>query len=639
MPKIFGYQNFRSEPLGGPSQTRPDFQPAWEYVDNHAAVFWGDCFSKEKIEKRDFVFESPDVLVIVIGNIYLKDKFSSKYPDVRTLQGHGCPATVAHVYCHYGVDGVAHLLGDFVLIIKDKKAQKLFLIRDKMGGRKLYFTVVGGTILFSTQLKKLLSVPGVSREIDYFALESFLKFGYVIAPATIFKSIRELEPGQFIECGEGSYKVVHYWRLHPSTEVHGNRGELREALYNKIDESISARFNEKERIGVYLSGGIDSNTLLAVLSRLADPSKIQTMSIGYGEEYRDYHELNQARLGAAHCGSNHHELINGPEHIDTYLCRMVWQFEQPFGNPALISWVSLSDLAKDLVDVVFIGAGADEILGGYKRYNALVFLQSYYKIPFASFVNEIFKASLSHLPIGANHYSIVHRLKNLSESIQADIFKTNEALLFGRYDRLREKLLLPNFRKTSCESEPSLASYYTAAGSSDPLRQIFIADCYSDLVSEQLTRALIPLAEWDVDFRAPFSDPDFLEYCLNIPNKHKADFFRTKILYREAVRNILPPQIMQQKKRGMSHPIAFWFQGPLYEKVMAILSPDNPALSNYFDMNYLRSLAKEHYSKRRNWGGLLWKMVVFSMWHKVFIEHKFTDMPDFRLRDLGSFGK
>jgi len=504
-----------------------------------------------------------------------------------------------------------------------------------MGGRKLYFTVLDGKIFFSPQLKTLLAVAGVSRDIDYLALESFLKFGYVISPATIFKSIRELEPGQLIESGKGSYKVIPYWRLHLTTEIRRDRGELRATLYKQIEDSILARFNTNERIGIYLSGGIDSNTLLAVLSRTCDPSKIQTMSIGYGEQYKDYHELTQARLAADHAGSNHHELINGPEHIDKYLCRMVWQFEQPFGNPALISWVSLSDLAKNLVDVVFVGAGADEVLGGYKRYNALVFLQMYFRIPFSSVSNKIFQSSLSRLSTGANHYSIVHRLQKLSESIQPDIFKTNEALLCGRYDRLRENLFLPNFQKTSCGPEPSLAPYYSAAGTPDPLRQISVADCYSDLVSEQLTRALIPLAEWGVDYRAPFSDPDFMEFCLNIPNKYKADLFRTKIVYKEAVRNILPLQIIRQKKRGMSHPIAFWFQGPLYKRLMSVLSLNNPALIDYFDVNYLRMLGQEHYSKKRNWGGLLWKIVVFSMWHKIFIENKFTDKPDFTLKDIG----
>jgi asparagine synthase (glutamine-hydrolysing) len=631
MPQIFGYQNISGSPLRERSQIRPDFQPIMEYLGNDAALFWGGNLQKQK---KDFVYDSSELLVILVGNIYLKENFYAKYPEFKKIQGQGNAAKVANLYCNYGHDEVLNLTGDFILIIKDKKSKKLILIRDKMGGRKLYFTVQDGNIIFSSKLKTLLMVPGVSREIDYFALESFLKFGYIISPATIFKSIRELEPGHFVECGKGTYKVVPYWRLHSSSEIRRDRSAIREILYKRIEENIYARFNANERIGIYLSGGIDSNTLLAFLSKISDPSKIQTMSIGYGEEYKDYHELNQARLGAGHFGSNHHELINGPEHIDKYLCRMVWQFEQPFGNPALISWVSLSDLAKNLVDVVFVGAGADEVLGGYKRYNALNFLQIYYKIPFGAVPNKILKSALSHLSVGANHYNIIYRIRNLSESVQSDILKTNEALLFGGYDDIRENLFLPNFQKTGYRAGPSLAAYYLTADTSDPLRQIFITDCYTDLVSEQLTRALIPLAECDIDYRAPFSDPDFMEFCLNIPNQYKADLFRTKIVYKEAVRNILPEQIIIQKKRGMSHPISFWFQGTLYESLMSILSFNKSALKNYFDMNYLLMIGQEHYSKKRNWGGLLWKMVVFSMWHKIFMENKFTSQPDFSLKDI-----
>ncbi len=631
MPQVFGYKDLSAIPSGRPTPIRPDFHPTEEFIDDDTAVFLSVNLSKRS---EDFTYESSDLLVVVVGNIYLKEDLGSKYPELERPQDSGCAAVVAYLYRHYGRDEVAKLSGDFILIIKEKRAEKLILIRDRMGGRKLFYTVSSGSLIFASQLKTLIAIHGVSRDLDHFALESFLKFGYIIAPTTIFKSIRELEPGQLIECGKGNYNVVQYWRLRPSDEIELAGDDLRKALYKNIEQAIAARFNPRERIGIYLSGGVDSNTLLAVLSRMCDPSKIHTVSIGYGEQYKDYHELSQARLGAAYFGSSHHELINGPEHIDAHLCRMVWQFEQPFGNPALISWVSLSDLAKDLVDVVFVGAGADEVLGGYKRYNALMFLRRYYGIPCSSLLTKAFQAPLSRLSVGANHYSVINRLQKFSQSIHPDILKTNEAFLFGDYDELRTNLFLPNFRKASRGAEPSLVPYYFSAGTSDPLRQIFIADCYSNLVSEQLSRALIPLAEWDVDYRAPFSDPDFLEFCLNIPNRCKAGFLRTKILYKEAVKNILPSQIMTQKKRGMSHPVAFWFQGALHEKLLSVLSSKNPALVDYFDVNHLRRLAQEHHSRKRNWGELLWKMVVFSMWHKIFVENKSTGMPDFRLSDI-----
>lgn len=633
MPKIFGYHNLSIVPLSRASKIQPDFRSDKEYSDVDTAIFRTGTPSNREGE---LIYEGPDLHVITMGNIYQRENLYSRHPELEDFQDQGFAAKMARLYGLLGYDAFAGLTGDFILIIKDNKARKLILIRDKVGGRKLYFTVLDGRLIFSSQIKSLLNVPGVSREIDYSAFESFLQFGYTIAPATIFKAIRELEPGHFIECEKGAYKVAQYWQLHPSSEINLNPVELREALHKKIEEGILARFDADERIGVYLSGGIDSNTLLAVLCRVCDPSKIQTMSIGFGEEYRDYHELNQARFGARHFGSSHHELINGPEHIDKHLCRMVWQYEQPFGNPSLISLVSLSDLARDLVDVVFVGAGADEVLGGYKRYNALQFLLSYNKLPFNSPASRLFRSLLFRMPVGANHYSIITRIKKLSEAIQPDILKANEVLLFGDFDEVRENLLLPDFLKTRGGSRPSLAAFYSAADGSDPLRQVFIADCYSDLVSEQLTRALVPLAEYGIDYRAPFCDPDFMEFCLNIPNKYKAGYFRTKIVYKDAVRGILPAQIMKQKKRGLSHPVAFWLQDQLYERLMSILSFDNPSLNNYFNMSFLHRICQEHYSRKQNWSGLLWRVVVFAMWHKIFIENTLTGMPDLSLRDIGA---
>ncbi len=631
MGQIFGYKNIKGDPSSYLSKIKPDFQTAIEHVKNDAALFLGGNVLKEK---KDLLFENSELLVIVEGNIYFKKHLYAKYPKSQEFQDEGLALTIANLYWNYGRDILSDLTGDFILIIEEKTEKKLIIVRDKLGGRKLYYTFSNGNIIFSSKIKSLLCVPGISRDIDYFALESFLKFGYIIAPNTIFDSIKELRPGHLIEISIGDYEIVPYWNLHLGDEMSEDRSEIREMLYERIEENISARMKAKERIGIYLSGGIDSNTLLAIISKYRNPSEIETMSIGYGEQYKDYHELNQARFSANYFGSNHHELINGPEHIDRYLCETVWQFEQPFGNPALISWTALSELAKDLVDVVFIGAGADEVLGGYRRYNALNLLHLYYRIPYCSLVNKILKGVLGTLPVGANHYDLIYRLRKFFDGVQPDILKTNEILLFGDYDNLRKNIFLENLLKNECNKEPTLDTYYQIANSNDLFKQVFIADCYTDLVSEQSTRALIPLDKYGIDYRSPFSDPNFMLMCLNIPNKYKMNLFETKIIYKEAVCGILPQKIIKQKKRGMSHPVNLWFQGPLYKVLKSILSSNNKALRNYFNIDHLRIAAEEHYRKKLDWGNLLWKMLIFTMWYKLFIENKLSSMPDFSLKDI-----
>jgi len=631
MGQIFGYMNIRGNPSSYLSKIKSDFQPAFEYIDNNAALFLGENVGKEK---KELLFEDSELLVIVDGNIYFKKHFYAKYPKSQEFQERDSALIIANLYRDYGLDIIFDLNGDFILFIKEKAENRLIIVRDKMGGRKLYYTISNGKIIFSSKIKSLLCVPGISRDIDYFALESFLKFGYIIAPTTIFRSIKELKPGHLMEISIDDYEIVPYWNLHPGDEMREDRSEIREMLYERIEENISIRMKTKERIGIYLSGGIDSNTLLAIISKYRNPSEIETMSIGYGEQYKDYHELNQARFSANYFGSNHHELINGPEHMDKYLCETVWQFEQPFGNPALISWVALSELAKNLVDVVFVGAGADEVLGGYRRYNALNFLKLYYKFPYHSLTNKVLGSLLGTLSIGANHYDLVYRLHKFFDGVDSDILKTNEVFLFGNYSRARENIFLENFLESECRKEPTLDRYYRVGNTNDCFKQIFIADCYTDLVSEQLTRALVPLDKYGIDYRSPFIDPDFMLTCLNIPDRYKMNLFGTKIIYREAVSSILPEKIIKQKKRGMNHPISFWFQGPLYEPLKSILSPDSVALRDYFNIDYLRAAAQEHYGKKRDWGNLLWKMVVFSMWHKLFIENKLSSMPNFSLQDI-----
>ncbi|MFX0197668.1 MAG: asparagine synthetase B family protein [Candidatus Hodarchaeota archaeon] len=636
MGQVFGYKNIKGNPSGYLSKIKPDFHPAIERIGSDTGLFLGGNIPKKT---EELLFENSELFIILEGNLYFKKHFYSKYPKSQEHQHRGNAVVIANLYVDYGLDILSDLTGDFILLIQENAEKKLIIVRDKIGGRKLYYTFLNGYIIFSSKIKSLLYLPGISRHIDYFALESFLKFGYVVAPTTIFRSIKELGPGHLIEISKDDYKIRQYWNLHNGDEIRGNRGQIREMLYKEIEENISVRLKPKERIGIYLSGGIDSNTLLALISKFRNPAEIDTMSIGYGEQYKDYHELNQARFSANYFGSNHHELTNGPEHIDKYLCKTVWDFEQPFGNPALLSWTALSELAKNLVDVVFVGAGADEVLGGYRRYNALNLLELYYRIPYYSLLNKILKGVLGTLPVGANHYDLFYRVRKFFDGVQSDILKTNEIFLFGDYDSLRKNIFLENFLKTECKKEPTLDKYYQIANTNDCFKQIFIADCYTDLVSEQLTRALIPLDEYGIDYRSPLSDPDFMVMCLNIPNKYKMSLFETKIIYKEAANSILPKKIVKQKKRGMSHPVNLWFQGPLYGALMSILSSDDIALRNYFNIDYLHAAAEEHYSKKRDWGSLLWKMIVFSMWHKLFMENKLSSMPEFNLADICLTGR
>lgn len=272
MNQIFGYKNINNYPSSWISKVKPDLQPSSQYIENDVALFWGGYLPKEK---NDVLFENSELLVVVEGNIYFKKAFYTKYPKYRKFQYEGfAAAIIAHLYLSYGLNIISDLTGDFIIIVAKKAEKRLIIVRDKMGGRKLYYTLSNGNIIFSSQIKTLLGVPGISRDIDCFALESFIKFGYVIAPATIFESVKELEPGHLIEISKGEFEVKPYWTLHPSNEIDQSRNQIQELLYENIEENISDRMKPKERIGIYLSGGIDSNTLLAVISKHHDPSKI-----------------------------------------------------------------------------------------------------------------------------------------------------------------------------------------------------------------------------------------------------------------------------------------------------------------------------------------------------------------------------
>jgi len=631
MFQLFGYKKLNDNSSKVQFDYEQVFQPQMEFNEGKIILFCNDAIQGEK---GDHIFENSELLIIVQGNIYFQKEFFAKYPDLQKHQSNGAATIVAKLYMISGDNCFAQLNGDYIIILIEKRENILTVARDKMGGRKIYHTDHDGNLIISTNIKNLLHVSGVSRELNNYALESFIMFGYSIAPNTIFKSIKELEPGHLIKSAGDGYQDICYWKLNASRLLTESKDETRELLYEKIEENISLRIKPNDRIGIYLSGGIDSNTILGVLSTLIKPSDIHTMSIGYGEQFKDYHELNLARFSANHFGSTHHELINGPENIESNLCKMAWQFEQPFGNPALISWISLADLAKKHVDVVFVGAGPDEVLGGYNRHKALNFLNIYNKVPLNSAINKICKSIFTKMSVGANHYALSYRLRKLFETIRPDILQANEAMLHKDYSDLRQNLFLDAYLTNQTGPIPSMSTYYEMADTEDSFIKIFIADIYIDLVSEQFTRSFIPLDIFNIDYRAPFSDPDFLSMCLGFPHRYKANLTQTKILYKEAVSRILPERIIKQKKRGMSHPVNLWLQDSLYDSLKSILSNNNKALNSYFNMNFLNRIAEEHYSRKNDWGNLLWKMIVFSMWYKLFIDNKFTEMPEIRLNEL-----
>ena len=309
--------------------------------------------------------EDGSVTIVFNGEIYnfreLKSELENKGHSFTT---HSDTETIVHAYEEYGSECLKRLRGMFGLAIWDDKKQQFFLARDRVGKKPLYYSVTrDNTLVFGSELKSLLEHPNVSREINVEALDAYLTLGYVPDPLSIFRGIQKLPPGHYLTFDQSGVQTVEYWDFE-FEESSGTESDYLEELRHLLDESVRIRLVSDVPLGAFLSGGVDSSTVVALMARNMD-QPVKTFSIGFHED--SYNELEFARLTAKKFGTDHHEFIVTPEICDI-VDELVWHFDEPFADSSAIPTYMVSKLAREFVTVILSGDGGDELFAGYTRY-------------------------------------------------------------------------------------------------------------------------------------------------------------------------------------------------------------------------------------------------------------------------------
>jgi asparagine synthase (glutamine-hydrolysing) len=560
--------------------------------------------------------------IVFNGEIYnFRDLRSDLIQRGHCFQTHSDTECILHLYEEEGERCVDRLRGMFAFALWDARRRLLYLARDRMGKKPLYYWHRDGLFLFASEIKALLCHPAVSRCLDYEALHHYLAFGYTPADRSIFAGIAKLPPAHFAILQEGVLSAQRYWKLPPgATPAHPGTAlqEIGERVRHVLKEAVRLRLESDVPLGVFLSGGIDSSAVVASM-RAITAGRIATFSIGFGRAAPSFDELPMARLVARRFETDHHEEILEPKATDL-LPTIVTHFDEPFADSSAIPTFIVAQATARHVKVALSGIGGDESFAGYPRYLGVRLSDGYARLPRP--IRSIPEAILPHLvresEASRNWGDWVRRFVNGAARPLPDRY-IGWTRFFDELDLTR--LATPALRKEwTADVERIHRGAFAAHGHADPMDGVFRIDLSTYLPEDLLVLADRMSMAHSLEMRAPFCDHLLIQESLGIPPRTKLPGFRLKGLLKAAFADILPPQILSHRKQGFMIPLGRWLRTDLRETMEDLLSPARVRDRGLFVPEAVEALKREHIAGIRSHSDRLWTLMVAELWLRLYLD-------------------
>ncbi len=552
--------------------------------------------------------EDETVAVVFNGEIYNYQEITAEL-EARghVFKTRSDTETIVHAYEEYGDECVTRFRGMFAFALWDRVFQRLLVVRDRLGIKPLYFYRDGESLLFASEIKSLLEAPGIPREVDQEALNLYLSLRYVPGPRTMFRHISKLQPGHLMVVERGRVQIRKYWDVsYPSTT--GSTADPAE-FEDLLEESVRLRMIADVPLGVFLSGGIDSSAILAMMTRLRQGEPIKTFSIGYespdGASDNHNNEFVYARQAAQAFGADHHEFTLGALDFRDVIPQLVWHLDEPLADPSCIPLYFVSRLARRHITVVLSGEGADEILAGYGIYPKMLAVDNLRRIPG---VGPVAGRLAGQFP--ENRYQ--------------DILRMVAQPLAPRYrgvSRGFRPALQTRLTRQSTGSNALDAVYgplFDAVSHASPLNQMLYADSKVWLPDDLLLKADKMTMANALELRVPFLDHKLVEFAAQLPVSAKLAGGMGKVLLRRIMKGVLPESILHRSKKGFPVPTMDWLRGPLKEFTRETLLASDSACGAYFDAAVVREIVEQHEAGADRQQEL-WTLLVFEHWHRAFV--------------------
>jgi asparagine synthase (glutamine-hydrolysing) len=519
---------------------------------------------------------------------------------------------LVHGYEEWGEKVVQRLNGMFAFAIYDPRRDSVFLARDRMGIKPLHYAIDGDRLVFASELKALLRDPALRKGIDPAALDDYLAYEFVPSPGSIVRGIKKLAPGHTLtwSVARSTHEVRRYWSPQLNVDGAGGRGkgiEMEEEcqrLLSTLRESVRKELISDVPLGVFLSGGIDSSAVAAMMTQLG--GEVKSFSVGFAD--RSFDESAHARLVAKHLGTEHHELMLEPGMLLELVPRLPDLLDEPLGDASIIPTYLLSEFTRRHVKVALGGDGGDELFAGYPTLQAHRLAGYYLKAP--RLLREgLVEPVVRRLPVSRGNLSFDFRAKRF---VNGAAYPTSERhqRWMGSFDREARTALLARDARSQ---ERDVAE-------GDPLNQVLLLDMRNYLENDILVKLDRASMMASLEGRVPLLNNDFVEYATQLPLNMKLRGLRTKFLLKRALRGILPNSILNRSKKGFGIPVAHWFRGPLKEQLLSVLSPERIAREGFFDRAEVKRLLDDHLEGRRDNRKQLWTLFAFEMWHDGYLK-------------------
>jgi asparagine synthase (glutamine-hydrolysing) len=560
--------------------------------------------------------EDGSVVVVLNGEIY---NFAELRRDLGR-RGHrfateGDTEVIVHLYEEHGVDCVKHLHGMFAFAVWDKRHQRLLLARDRIGKKPLFYAHLDGGLTFASELGALLEDRSIERVVDVAAVDRFLAYGYVPAPHSIFASVRKLPPAHTLVLEQGRVSLTRYWTLDYGRKLSvRDPRELHEPILDAVRSATRRRLVADVPVGAFLSGGIDSSAVVAAMSEAAS-APVKTFSIGFDHDAFD--ELRHARRVAELFGTDHHEFVVRSDAI-SIIPKIVRHYGEPFADSSAIPSFYLAEVTRRHVTVALNGDGGDESFGGYTRYVANRLAGRFDHIPRP--LRQAAAAGGARLG-GGDIRSIANKARRLLQGLPLD-----PAARYGQYmswldDDRRDRLYTAEFGRVVRDSvAPSaISDAWRDASGSDVVDVMLEVDATTYLPGDLIPKIDIATMAYGLEARSPLLDHQLMEFAASIPANLKVRGREKKWIFRQALRQWLPDDILDRPKQGFSVPIGKWFRGDLREMAQDVLLDSGTQGRGYFRPDEVRAMLDRHTHADAETKPL-WALFIFELWHRQFVD-------------------
>jgi len=566
--------------------------------------------------------EDDSIWIVYNGEIYnhaeLRKDLEKRGHRYRTLSD---TETILHLYEEYGEDCVEYLQGMFAFAIHDQKKRRTFLARDRLGIKPLYYWVGGGRLVFGSEIKSVLASGLMKAELNPQVLPEMLAFGYISRPETLFKGIHKLMPAHTLSFDDGDIQKREYWYLdEQSPEKSVSDAEWCERFGALFEDSVRARLMSDVPLGMFLSGGLDSSAIAAMMA-LHATENIRTFSVGFAE--RGYSELPYAKLLAGAIGAEHSEITLKPEDCFSILPKLIWHEDEPIRFPASVPLYYVSKLAGESVKVVLTGEGADELMAGYARYWAAEWTQRWSRrldrLGGAG-IRRWTRRKLWGLPLSLKWRKRISHSPLYIESDPRRAIYNNFHTIFT--DDLRGEILKdqPDDAELAYESH---MKYFNDSGADDTLGRMLYTDIKTYLVELLMKQDQMSMAT-SIESRVPFLDHRLVELCSSMPSRVKLRGRTGKWVLRQAMRDKLPKPILTRRKMGFPVPLKTWFAEEFNRMAGEILLDGKARRRGFFNPDCIERILLEHKEQRRDFSGHIWLLMNIELWAGEFVDGNVT---------------